>query len=262
MNKNGNNHTPNSEENPFSLPGNYFDSFTKKMMLKIELADELKEFKLLSSIDKTIPFTTPDNYFEVKSELTAYPLVSSIKRQSQFIVPENYFENNTSTILNKIDVLEEIKLYPALSQVDKKNVFEVPSDYFNDLSVQLSEVHSVKERAFSGRVISLVFNRKTAYAIAAMLVISFGLYFFNARTEAANTGCNTLACLDKNEIMKDNHINALDDEALMEMVNTEDLKNNLNLSLNKEEKHSNDKQQSTETYVLENVDVNDITDEI
>lgn len=262
MNQNGDNNTPKNENNPFSLPGNYFNSFSKKMMLKIELAEELKEFELLSSIDKTVPFAIPDQYLEVKSELASYPELSAIKKRNHFEVPENYFEDNAYLLANRIIGLDELKMYPILSGIEKENNFAVPVNYFNQSAQQISVSNEVSVSGTKGRIISLVFNRKTVYAIAAMLVISLGLYFFNSKTEAAGTDCNTLACLDRNEVLKENHINALDDEALMEMVNTEELKNNLNSSLNKEEKHTQEKQQSAEAYVLENVDVNDITDEI
>src|SRR5438045_1943155 len=98
MNKNEENSKPNKKENnPFSLPDCYFGSFSQKMMHKIELAEELKEFRLLSSIDKKLPFITPENYFahnEVKNELAAYPKLSSVKTRNGFIVPELYFETS------------------------------------------------------------------------------------------------------------------------------------------------------------------------
>ena len=82
------NNNPNTNgNNPFSLPEGYFGSFGKKMMLKIELAEELKEFKVLSSIEKKLPFATPDNYFagsEVRSELSVYPELSAVKKQNSF----------------------------------------------------------------------------------------------------------------------------------------------------------------------------------
>ncbi|MBK7667326.1 MAG: hypothetical protein IPJ32_08250 [Sphingobacteriaceae bacterium] len=70
----------------------------------------------------------------------------------------------------------------------------------------------------------------------------------------------TLACLDKSEIFKGNQLLNLDEDALMEMVNTEKLSKNLKENLKKTATESND--QTQEDYALENIDVNDIADEI
>src|SRR5688572_6745405 len=117
-----NNKKPN-ENNPFSLPEGYFNSFGKKMMLKIELAEELKQFKVLSSIDKTLPFATPDNYFagsEVRSELSVYPKLSAVKKQNGFATPELYFETSAEAIKTRIEIAEELKAYPTLYSLNKE----------------------------------------------------------------------------------------------------------------------------------------------
>ncbi len=260
-----NNNKNNKENNPFSLPEGYFNSFGKKMMLKIELAEELKEFKILSSIDKTLPFATPNNYFassEVKAELSAYPKLSTVNKNNVFATPELYFETSAEAIKTKIEIAEELKTYPILYSLTKENAFVAPQHYFEGLSHTIREktiVTATEESSF-GRIISLVFSKQTAYAIAATVVLSFGLYFYNSGEETTTGNCGTLACLDKSEIFKGNQLLNLDDEALMEMVNTEKLSKNLNDNLKETAKESNE--QTNEDYALENIDVNDITDEI
>ena len=262
---NENNNPNTNENNPFSLPEGYFGSFGKKMMLKIELAEELKEFKILSSIDKTLPFATPDNYFaklEVRNELATYPKLAATKKQNGFATPELYFETSAEAIKTKIEVAEELKVYPTLYAITKENVFVAPQDYFEGLSHSIREktiTTSVEESGF-GKIIQLVFNKKTAYALAATVVLSLGLYFYNSGEEIATGNCGTLACLDKSEIFKGNQLLNLDDDALMEMVNTEKLSKNLKDNLKETAKESDD--QTKEDYALENIDVNDITDEI
>lgn len=259
-----NNNKKNKENNPFSLPEGYFNSFSKKMMLKIELAEELKEFKILSSIDKTLPFTTPDNYFagsEVKAELSAYPKLSAVEKKNAYATPELYFETSAEAIKTKIEIAEELKSYPTLYSLTKENAFVAPQHYFEGLSHTIREktiVTSTEENGF-GKIISLVFSKQTAYAIAATLVISLGLYFYNSGEETTGN-CGTLACLDKSEIFKGNQLLNLDEDALMEMVNTEKLSKNLKENLKATAKESNE--QTKEDYALENIDVNDIADEI
>lgn len=263
MNLNEDNKQSNNENNPFSLPGDYFSAFSKKMMLKIELADELKEFKLLSSIPKKSPFAVPSNYFENKTELAEYPHLSSLKRKDVFDVPVNYFENSARRINNKLEAIEELSNYASLASIAKLNLFTTPAEYFDKSLVQLrSDLTTETKVNNSGKVIQFIFNKRTAYAMAAMLVMSLGLYFYNSKTEAASSAdCNTLACLNKQEIVKDNQLNNLDDEALIEIVNTEQLSKNLKDKL-KQENTKENQEQTNEDYVLENVDVNDITDEI
>jgi hypothetical protein len=266
MNKNEeNNKKKPNENNPFSLPDGYFGSFSKKMMLKIELAQELKEFKILSSIDKTLPFVTPDNYFtgsEVGSELAAYTKLSAVKKQNGFATPEFYFETSAEAIKTKIEIVEELKAYPSLYSITKENSFVAPQNYFEGLSHSVREkivVAKTEENGF-GRIIQLVFSKQTAYAIAATLVISLGLYFYNSGEETVVGNCGTLACIDKSEIFKGNQLLNLDEDALMEIVNIEKLSKNLKDNLKQSAKENDN--QTKEDYAIENIDVNDIIDEI
>ena len=268
MSKNRNNSNDNSNENnPFSLPDGYFGSFGKKMMHKIELAEELKEFEILSSLDKKLPFATPENYFasaEAKSELSSYPELSAVKKQSVFVTPELYFETSAKAITSKIELTEELRAYPVLSSINKENSFVTPQNYFEGLSHRMREnIYEHAGESAAVKILHLVFSKKTAYAIAATLVISFGLYFYNSGTETVSGDCGTLACLDKKEIIQGNQLLNMDDDALMEMVNTEKLSKNLkeNIKQTVKEETKTDKQ-TKEEYILENVDVNDIADEI
>jgi hypothetical protein len=266
MNLNEENNKPNkNENNPFSLPEGYFGSFAQKMMHKIEVAEELKEFKLLSSIDKKLPFITPGNYFansEVKNELAIYPKLTEVKKENAFVVPQLYFESSAKAIENKIGSAEELKAYPALYSIGKENSFTTPQNYFEDFSPTVREKlvdgHPYSHRDEEDgivRILHIVFSKKTAYAIAAMLVISLGLYFYNSGEETV-TNCGTLACLDKTEILKSNQVTNMDEESLMKLVDPEKLSKNL-----KEASENSDTKQETD-YVLENADVNDIVDEI
>lgn len=262
MNPNEENNKPHQENNPFSLPGDYFSSFSQKMMHKIELAEEIKEFKLLSSIDKQSPFVTPSGYFETKSELAQYPTLNALRNKSVFDIPENYFKNAALSTKEKIMLAEEMKAYPTLASIQKSNTFDVPANYFETFSQQLRQTiqDDSNESGTITKVMHIVFSKKTVYAIAAMLVISLGMYVFNTDNGTVNNDCNTVACLDKNDIIKTNQLNSFDEESLIDAVNTDELQKNLNKSL--ENSSTSTEEQVNENYILENVDVNDITDEI
>lgn len=264
MSQNGENKHQDKENNPFSVPGNYFDSFSKKMMHKIELSEELKEFKLLSSIDKKLPFLVPENYFEVQRELVQYPVLWSLKSKKVFAVPEQYFENSCNKLFNQIEIADELASYPALSAIDKQPPFTVPVAYFeNSVSAIKETIHASNRDSESqfGRILHIVFSKKTVYAMAAILVISLGLYFYTSNSDTVAADCNTLACLEKNEIIETSQLNNFDDESLFEIVNANELSKNLDKTLHQENKKTG-KKDGTEEFVMENVDINDITDEI
>ena len=108
-------------------------------------------------------------------------------------------------------------------------MFVAPQNYFDGLS------HTIRGKMFEGqteesgfgKIIHLVFSKKTAYAIAAMLVISLGLYFYNSGEENVITNCGTLACMDKSEILKSNQVSNMDEESLMNLVDPVQLSKNL-----------------------------------
>lgn len=262
MSKENENNHPNNNKNPFSMPEGYFDSFSQKMMRKIELADELKEFELLSAIEKKNPFSVPQNYFELKDENALYPYLYTLRDKQVFSVPQNYFVHSGADIINKTEALEELNGYSLLKDIKKENSFVIPDLYFEKSSGNIyKKLSAVSNKQQPANVLQIVFSRKTVYAIAAMLVISLGLYFFNANTEAAMADCNTLACLSRNEIVNGAQINTMDEDALIEAVNTDKLSKNLNKVIEQENKNK-ENENTTVDYVLENADVNEIADEI
>lgn len=271
MSKNeGHNDHNEQEKNPFSLPGDYFSSFSKKMLHRIELADEIKEFEILSSIDKRVPFVTPENYFQqalskavVRDELSAYKQLSSLEKANSFATPEAYFENLASSIKSRTELSDELKAYPGLYVLDKENNFAVPENYFENVSHRLQEkIFAGSEEKSFGKVLQLVFSRKTVYALAAMLVLSLGLWYFTQPKETVSAGdCQTLACLEKNDI-HESQLYRMDEESLMEAVNADKLSKNLQKSLNESAAEKDSDKKEKEDYVIENTDVNDIVDGI
>lgn len=77
--------------NPFAIPADYF-----------ELREELLQYPFLREL-KVMNFTVPENYFEgvtgrimhaveVSEELKEFAVLSSLEKQDVFAVPEKYFE--------------------------------------------------------------------------------------------------------------------------------------------------------------------------
>ena len=74
-------------------------------------------------------------------------------------------------------------------------------------------------------------NRKPLwFAAAAVLTIVFSLWIYNAyfnQTEIIDGDCNTLACIEKRELLK-YKLENLENEELYELVNTKQLEERLN----------------------------------
>lgn len=239
-------------------------------MLKIELLDEIKTFKTLSAIEKKYPFEIPESYFEnslrtieIQNELLSYEKLVSVKKQNNFSTPDAYFETGALVFKNKTELLDELNSYRILNSLSKQHVFELPESYFENLNHSILEKTSGKFATGAGRVIHFVFNKRTLYAIAASLVLSLGTYYFTSKSDELKINdCTTLACIDRSEILHEVHLSPIDDEALMEMVNADKLRQNIEHNLQNSNREKDNDIDIKENYILENTDINDIADEI
>lgn len=216
------------KKNSFALPKGYFDSFSARVMNKIEHEQELAAYKMLSENRKK-SFSVPNNYFAdlsnaltYKYELSVFPKLASSKKPVLKALPENYFENLEKKVVDKLELESELKEFSVLSSIPKKNVFKVAPAYFEGKSEDVKEkIHIAKQE--SGVVRQLISGLfKPQMAIAASLVLIVGLsaiWYFNQKDTTILKGdCMTLACLEKNEILNEKNIQDFDDESLYEMV--------------------------------------------
>lgn len=245
----------------FDVPEDYFSSFSSRLFKKLDSENELSEFKILASIPKQQPFSVPENYFsslERKTELSAYPGLAAVKAVYPFEVGEAYFENLPLLLKNKIAIAEEIKEYTLLSSIQKTNPFELEESYFDSLTSKIQDkifAPTAHGPSIVDRLFELFFARKTAYAFSAVLVVGLLIAYFN-RTEVVNTApCNTMACLEKHEIMNSNEIKSMDEETIIDMINIEALSDSLH-------KHQTKglKNQKVD-YIIDNVDTDNLMDE-
>lgn len=231
----------NSGKNPFGLPNDYFSNFEENIKKKIELENELQEFPVLSSIEKTKSFIVPANYFELtensleyKTELAPYLKLKSVKKLVFAELEEDYKHQLQSSITHKIEIVEELKPYETLYSLDKVNSFVVSEHYFDGV------VENVKNRIFSVNenkksiidiVLNVVFGKAMAFSLGLCLIIGLSVFFYQAPENIIESGdCKTLACLERNEILNNNKvITNFDDEQLMDLVDVNSLNQQLNL---------------------------------
>jgi hypothetical protein len=239
----------------FGTPENYFDSFSSRLFSKIKANDELKDYPLLSGIEKKNPFVVPADYFEVKEELVEYALLRELKQKS-FSAPVNYFETLPAVVLNKIAVTEEVMMYKALASIKKENVFALPANYFKEFAAGVKQIVSpAKVVSLYGRVLK---QYKFAVAAAVLLLLAFAVILVNQKTEIKPASeCNTFACLSKKEIINSGVLQNMSEESLIEMIDVKALSDSLSI------KNKNGKTEKLDVDdVSDNIDVNTLTEEL
>jgi hypothetical protein len=255
MSKDPENNNLNNEPNEFGLPGNYFERSAGSIINKIEWLDEHKEFPRLAELKNKQGFIVPANYFETcenKLELINYPTLLKQHKQTGFEVPANYFEEAETLELSKVfDDTQELSGFKVLSSLKKENPFTIKENYFDQSQKQILEANTK-----TARVIGL-FSARTLYsAAAAVAAIVIGIWIYSYYFAPVVTGdCGTLACVDKNDIVKSKSLENLDDDQLYEIVDTKKLEEKLEKKEDKKEKKHADTS-------LNNISTDDLMDEI
>lgn len=213
----------------FGLPEGYFDKSKSSIQNKIEWQTEHEAYPTLLSLKNGSGFIVPNDYFvtnESKLELLAYECLSEISKQNAFVAPIGYFGSTKNAILSKINQENELVEMPILSSVNKQLPFITKDQYFADTKTEILNKGGENKGA---KVISL--NRKPLWiAAAAVLTMSFSLWIYNAyfnQTEVIDGDCNTLACIEKRELLKFK-LDNLDNDELYELVNSKKLEERLN----------------------------------
>jgi hypothetical protein len=270
------------EEGNFGLPENYFDSFSAKLFKKMAAEDELKEYPLLSSVQKNNPFGVPASYFESKEALFDYPLLVSLKKNNPFAVPATYFETKeelfqyplllenkargfrvpdvyfdtlAERINHTISIEEEKEAYPLLYSYNNGAVFRMPDLYFEEF-----EANVLSNRKEPTVVVPLYERFKLSYKVAAAIALFMGLgilfYMQQEKTVIQKNDCNTFACLDKNDILNSGYVSHISLDNIIDMMDETTLSDTLLLK-------KNGKTQKVQINdVSDNVDINTLTDNL
>lgn len=261
-------------KNPFSMPEGYFDSFAKKLNDKIELEEELKSFKILNSLKKESPFQVPEHYFETAfnraeyaQELVEFPVLSQLSKPDWKIKNALYFKNLPDQILYRIELENELKEFKQLSQIHKVSPYQIPVHYFDSLADKIKEQVYFKQNHVSisiwSKILDHIFGAKLAYAFTVLLIAGlfsiWNLSDTNSGTHKASD-CNTLACLDKHELLNDKNLQSLSEENLLEMVDVEKLNQQITKDIKQNNKESNPA--ISEEYLLENVNTDQLLEEL
>ncbi|MFO0355642.1 MAG: hypothetical protein ACK50A_01715 [Sphingobacteriaceae bacterium] len=213
----------------FDLPHDYFNRSKTSIFNKIEWQNEHEQYPTLLKFKGSNGFVVPQDYFhsnQHKFELIDHPVLSSIKKQNAFETPNNYFEEQGKLLEQRFELESELELHTNLSAIEKVLPYTVTDEYFKESKTRLTQLEPSRGGA---KIISL--NRKPYwYAAAAVLTIAFSLWIYNAyfsQTEVIDGDCNTLACIEKRELLK-YKLENLENDELYELVNSKQLEERLN----------------------------------
>ncbi len=213
------NFSDKKKQNPFSVPGSYFDKLSEKIAEKISDTEELKQLSPTpSEIKKENHFSVPENYFEnlpekIAEKIEVYNL--SFEKSNPFKLPENYFENLTDEIESKVTAQN--------FDVKKSGAFNVPENYFENLSEIIQSKVSQKQRA---KIISLneYFGKYkySAMAVAASLAVLISLYFYFSPSDSVS---KKQLYVSAEDISNSFYFEEIDETVLIEELNENSLPN-------------------------------------
>lgn len=251
----------------FGLPSDYFASFEEKLRKRMEMESELSEFPALSSVKKANSFITPADYFsksenaiEHATELTSYTKLEAVKKPVFADLEADYVNHLNTSLKYRIELADELKSYNTLYNLDKVNSFSVTENYFEDLTLRIKDrIYVVKEIPVSilDRVLDVLFGKKLAlsFGLAAIIVVS--IYFYQSSNTIIDTNdCQTLACLERQEILNDQSVANFDEDQLMDLVDVKSLNKQLNAEILKTDSLQE------EDFILDNVNTDQLLEEL
>lgn len=183
------------------LSENDVKSFSDNDFNKVNSGQELNEFEILKNIPK--------------------------KKFSQEVEPITEFWNKSVLdIQKKIEVHDEVKLYSHLSHVPVTKVFFTPENYFDNLSYQIKNRLTSDENIVSEKlnIFSLISGNALKYGFSVLLMIVFiGIYILNQNNGMSQNDCQSLSCIEKNEIVNATIIQNFSNEQLYELLDEQNV---------------------------------------
>jgi hypothetical protein len=224
------------KENPFAVPGNYFDSLAARIVERIEFNAELEEYSVLKEIRKGDMFAAPEDYFRKVAEVMEYQqelsefteLEKASQKKPEFAEQDEYFETTQIKIEKGIELAGELQQYEFLYQLEKKNNFAVDPEYFETIADKVKERKYAESQGSSvlGNFLQLWFKPKAVLAYSLIFLAGAGVLWFNYHSSPAidpSGDCKTLACLEKKEVLNEQTLNDFNEEDLYDMVDADEL---------------------------------------
>lgn len=183
------------------LSENDLTSFSDHNFHKMNSEEELNEFKILKNIPKKNFLQQDDSFAE-------------------------FWDKSLFDIQKKMEVHEEIKQYSHLSNLYAKKVFYAPENYFDKISYNIKKRLSSPEDSYfkNLNVFSLISGNTKKYGFSLLLILVFtGIYILNKNHIVPQNDCQSLSCIEKNEIMNATIIQNFSNEQLYELIDEQQM---------------------------------------
>lgn len=210
----------NISQNGFLSPEGYFSELHSRVINRIGWEEELKDFPILLNLRGQSGMTIPSGYFskneaniEILTEKLTFTKLPTADK-SVFLVPANYFNEGSRKIISIIwDTSSDCEINPLFG-LPKSTGFIVPDNYFDSVKAKF-------ENDASAKVISINGTKKqwqwwsVAASIIGIILLSV---FFLKKQPAAELTCQSIACLEKSEILNSGVFNLMDESFLMDVL--------------------------------------------
>jgi len=196
------------------------------------LSDNLKSLGLSQN---DLPSLNDDSFNKMNSEeeLNEFKILKEISKK-KFLQQDNslkeFWDKSLFDIQKKIEVHDEVKQYSHLSNLYAKKIFYTPENYFDELSYNIKNRLNTPEDSYLKKlyVFSLISNNAMRYTFSLLLVLVFtGIYILNQNNVVHQNDCQSLSCIEKNEIMDATIIQNFSNEQLYELLDEQQMEDEL-----------------------------------
>ena len=193
----------------FSLPDGYFGDAARALVNRIEARDELRDYPVLASLRETCPFSVPEGYFaDDRLELVRYPSLIELRGSLPLTVPSNY----VATAADRLEDAVHAGETPVLAALRRDPPFRAPAGYFDGAGDRVRDL-------LADRPSARIYRLPVWLNAAAVLVIALGIWYYrHAAPVPAAADCGTIACLERDDLVRARALENADDEDLYELI--------------------------------------------
>ncbi len=186
---------------PFFVPEGYFESLASQISARIALNEKLPAENGLPDSG----FTVPPQFID---QLPKHIEFKISEKEFEENIESEFFENQSEAILQKIALAEKYS---------SKTPFVTPPNYFDSLANKIESRIIGNEK----KALRPIMNLRWAYAAAAAIVLSFGIYFYVPKSEVTSaaiekintdslTTADIISTLNNSDISEDELITHID----------------------------------------------------
>lgn len=210
-------------KNGFEYPENYFENFPEKFQVPCPSVATNSSFPYLTELNQ-FPEEFPTEFVVPSEEnflqTDAFEKINTGQKNSFGLPDENYFESNQQKVKISIENFEELNTFPLLQSFYRRGeIFTATADYFDSFPQRVNETRLKRAETKLNNGISL-FSFGRISIVASLVVIVIGILFSilnSANEKSDTTTCDGIACLSREEAIKELGQSELESDDLHEL---------------------------------------------